>query len=203
MCNHHQNDPEALAAMPTWRESIAWSLDAPLSTEVAAAPTDVWPKRPGVVVRADGDRRVLDVMTWGVPFTMPGKKPGTTITKAVTNVRNLTSPFWKSMLTSPIQRCLVPFTRFAEPKAGAGREEYWFSVTGRPVAAFAGIWRASDAGNVYAFLTCAPNALMAPLHPKAMPVILAEEDYDRWLTADYDGACALATPYPSQLMSVE
>lgn len=35
-----------------------------------------------------------------------------------------------------------------------------------------------------------------------MPMILARDDYERWLTADYDDACALAAPFPSQLMSV-
>src|SRR3546814_1757253 len=76
------------------------------------------------------------MLQWGVPRTIPGKRPGSMITKRVTNVRNLASPFWRSMLSKPEQRCLVPFTRFAEPKPNAGREEIWFSVTGTPVAAF-------------------------------------------------------------------
>jgi len=141
-------------------------------------------------------------MTWGVPRTMPGKRPGSTVTKHVTNVRNLTSPFWRSMLADPGRRCLVPFSEFAEPKIGQGREEWWFTVNDAPVSCFAGIWRPSSSGNVYAFLTCAANPLVAPLHPKAMPVILHPEDYETWLTADYAGACALAQPFPSQLMAV-
>lgn len=184
-----------MAELQTWREYIGWSLDD-------AIDTDVWPKREGLVARIDGDKRVMDRMTWGVPLTVPGKRPGTTIAKNVTNVRNLTSPFWRSMLSKPVQRCLVPFTAFAEPKIGQGRAEHWFTVTGEPVAAFAGIWRPSEAGNVYAFLTCEPNPLVAPLHPKAMPVILQPDDYETWLTTDYAGACALATPFPSQLMSI-
>lgn len=144
---------------------------------------------------------MLDTMIWGVPRTMPGKRPGTTVTKHVT----LTSPFWKSMLANPDRRCLVPFNRFAEPKPGKDAEtgrpaEYWFAVTDRPVAVFAGIWRPSEAGNVFAFLTCEPNPLVAPLHPKAMPVVLSEDAYDLWLSGSYDEACALAVP--SQLMAV-
>lgn len=34
--------------------------------------------------------------------------------RPVTNVRNLTSPFWRSALTTPANRCLVPVTAFAE-----------------------------------------------------------------------------------------
>jgi putative SOS response-associated peptidase YedK len=35
-----------------------------------------------------------------------------------------------------------------------------------------------------------------------MPVILHAEDYDRWLDGIYDDVCALAEPFPSQLMTV-
>ena len=36
-----------------------------------------------------------------------------------------------------------------------------------------------------------------------MPVILNEEDWDRWLDAPVEDALQLAVPYPSQLMRVE
>jgi len=50
--------------------------------------------------------------------------------------------------------------------------------------------------------TCEPTPLVAPIHPKAMPVILAPEDEDRWLRDPYATACELAQPFPSQLMAV-
>jgi putative SOS response-associated peptidase YedK len=196
MCNHYRNDPEARKSLASWREYIGYDL-SPHNLEVR---TDAWPKRPALVVRNDGDAKVLDVMSWGVPLTIPGKRPGTTITKHVTNVRNLKSPFWRSMLSKPEQRLLVPFSAFAEPKPNAGREEVWFGVAREPVSAFAGVWRPTDAGNVFAFLTCEPNPLVAPIHPKAMPVILHPDDYERWLAGD--DAETLATPFPSQLMSI-
>ena len=156
-----------------------------------------------MVARVEDGQKILDSIAWGVPFTTAGKRPGTTITKRVTNGRNLSSPFWRSMLNNPAQRCLVPFSSFAEPKPNAGREECWFKVTDAPVAAFAGIWRQSVEGKVFAFVTCEPNPLVAPIHPKAMPVILHPEDYDRWLTVPYDEVCSLVTPFPSQLMSMD
>jgi putative SOS response-associated peptidase YedK len=199
MCNHYQAHPEAIQ---TWAEWAGYRLPV----ERVATP-DQWPKRPAMVARIDSGTKMLDTMIWGVPRTMPGKRPGTTITKHVTNVRNLSSPFWKSMLANPERRCLVPFTRFAEPKPGKDAEigrpaEHWFTIADRPVAAFAGIWRPSEAGNVFAFLTCEPNPLVAPLHPKAMPVVLGEDNYNRWLSGSYDEVCALAVPFPSQLMAV-
>jgi len=196
MCNHFANIPEQMAKLQTWREYVGWSLD----TIPDNVTTDVWPKRSALIARHEQGQTGVDVMSWGVPLTLPGKRPGTTITRHVTNVRNLASPFWRSILAKPAQRCLVPFTSFAEPKAGAGREEHWFTLKEQPVGAFAGIWRASEAGNVFAFLTCEPNPLVAPLHPKAMPVILLEHDYAAWLA----GADAekFARPYPSQLMAM-
>jgi putative SOS response-associated peptidase YedK len=104
------------------------------------------------------------------------------------------------MLTKPENRCLVPFTQFAEPKPNAGREEVWFSVNEAEVSAFAGIWRFTEEGPAYAFLTCEPNPLVAPIHPKAMPVILQPEDYGRWLAGEE--AETFAEPFPSQLMAI-
>lgn len=241
MCNHYHNIPGARHLLQTWREYISWSIDAAPAPDTAYA-DDVWPRREAAVVRhvakgaEDAGGAIIDQMIWGVPLALPGKRAGTTVTKFITNVRNLNSPFWRSMLAKPEQRCLVPFSSFAEPQIGAGRAEHWFSVKDRHVAAFAGVWRyvpapsqdmvaetlfdaptafeeapqeGDDKGagsmpqKVFAFLTCAPNPLVAPLHPKAMPVILHEADYQAWLTADWAASAALVTPFPSQLMAVE
>nr|WP_294851700.1 SOS response-associated peptidase family protein [uncultured Sphingomonas sp.] len=191
MCNHYRNHPELLS---TWREYIRWDLYDPLPQP------DIWPNRPATVVRMVAGKESPETMTWGIPIKMAGKRPGTTVTKHITNVRNLASSFWRPMLNHTAQRCLVPFNSFAEPVSG--RKEHWFSLPDQPVAAFAGIWRKNEAEHVFAFLTCEPNSLVAPLHPKAMPVILDPPDYRKWLTADFDEARTLVAPYPSQLMAI-
>jgi putative SOS response-associated peptidase YedK len=184
--------------IPTWREYAGDNLRQP-NEEYAS---DVWPKRSGLVVRREEAVTRTDVMLWGVPTKVKGAS-GKMLEKRVTNVRNLASPFWKSMLANPLQRCLVPFSTFAEPKMGQGREEWWFEIVDQPVAAFAGIWRPTEHGNCYAFLTCEPNSLVAPLHPKAMPVILDPADYEEWLSGDFASACSLAKPFLSERMTVQ
>jgi putative SOS response-associated peptidase YedK len=197
-------------------EDLARLFDArPLPLPFEGKP-DTYPKYEALVVRKEGGERVLDCMAWGIVRTLPGKgepgkggpgKSGKPVKKAITNVRNLDSPFWRSTLASPAQRCLVPFTSFAEPRPGKDPEtgrpaNWWFTVEGEECCAFAGIWRWSEDRARFAFLTCEPNPLVAPLHPKAMPVILQREDYDRWLDGEAADACSLALPFPSQLMRV-
>lgn len=164
---------------------------------------ELFPKRMAWVVREDAGHRRLDVMHWGINRTMTGAR-GQPIVKPITNVRNLSSPFWKSTIAKAEFRCLVPVTDFCEMAGEKGSmQQHWFSVPSRPIFAFAGIWRPTEVGNAFAFLTCEPNEVVKPIHPKAMPVVLHDEDFDGWLSGEYDTVCALASPYPSQLMAVD
>jgi putative SOS response-associated peptidase YedK len=159
-------------------------------------PPELFPKRLGWVVRKQNGSLILDVMTWGFPPPPKGRAP-------VTNVRNLSSPFWRSALANPQRRCLVPVTEFCEWEGEPGsKRERWFSLNDEPIFAFAGVWRPVEGDKAFAFLTCEPNPLVAPIHPKAMPVILDPVDYDRWLDGAVEDVCDLATPFPSQLMKV-
>ncbi len=117
-------------------------------------------------------------------FALRGRKTDT----GVTNIRNTKSPHWRRWLGVE-HRCVVPFTSFSEYDTlpDGKKEPVWFALNeDRPLAFFAGIWtewtsvRRLKEGettiDLYGFLTTEPNAVVKPVHPKAMPVILSEPD---------------------------
>ena len=52
--------------------------------------------------------------------------------------------------------------------------------------------------DLYGFLTTEPNAIVGPIHQKAMPAILRNQDeVETWLTAPWSEAKALQRPLPN------
>ncbi|MFZ4690548.1 MAG: SOS response-associated peptidase [Polymorphobacter sp.] len=181
---------------------IAQAMGIPFEADINLPPTDLFPKRPALVVRQAGGIRQGALLEWGFP-------PPAGVRGPVTNVRNLASPFWRSALANPERRCLIPATEFCEWEGEKGAKvARWFRVPSTPVFALAGIWRplAADllgqGGGCFAMLTCEPNALVGAVHPNAMPVILHPEEYENWLTAPLADVLPLAAPFPTQLMAM-
>jgi putative SOS response-associated peptidase YedK len=143
----------------------------------------VFPDYPAPIVRNAPDGvRELTMARWGMPspvFALKGRNsdPG------VTNVRNVASPHWRRWLGVE-SRCVVPFTSFSENEIlpNGSRPPVWFALDeSRPLEFFAGIWtrwtsvrkvkEGETTNDLFAFLTTDPNAIVKPIHPKAMPVI--------------------------------
>jgi putative SOS response-associated peptidase YedK len=133
----------------------------------------------------------------------------------VTNVRNVSSPHWRRWLGVE-NRCVVPFTSFAENelRPDGSRPPAWFALDeNRPLAFFAGIWtrwtsvrkvkEGETTNDLFAFLTTEPNAIVAPIHTKAMPVILrTQEEVDLWMTASGKDALMLQRPLPDNALRI-
>ena len=170
----------------------------------------IFPDQMAPVVRNTKAGRELAMMRWGFPSPpgVPGNRP-------VTNIRNTASAYWRAWMRSEF-RCLVPATSFCEYAAGKPAVPHWFALgLDRPLFAFAGLWRpwtglrgtkaapAEGKHELFAFLACEPNALVAPIHPKAMPVILTTaEACDTWLNAPPNEALALQRPLEDGLLRV-
>lgn len=176
---------------------------------------DIYPNYPAPVVRNAPDGvRELARLQWGMP-SPPAYVKGAD--RGVTNIRNAGSPHWRRWLR-PDSRCIVPFNSFAEPSPTRDEDgrtpNVWFALDdSRPLAFFAGIWtpwhgvrRVKDGPGdfeLYGFLTTVPNAVVGPVHPKAMPVILTTRDeIETWLTAPMQEALKLQRPLADDLLTI-
>jgi putative SOS response-associated peptidase YedK len=181
-----------------WEERQRGRNEPPQSAAVPLGETYPNYEAP-VIVDQDGSPAVRS-MRWGSP------PPPFVKSKApVTNVRNIDKGYWKAWLGRD-HRCLVPASSFSEFDQVA-RKPRWFRRRDGVPFFFAGIWRpwTGDRGTkarlnvgdhlLFSFLTTGANAVVAPIHPKAMPVLLLDGRAARtWLRGTQQEALALQRP---------
>jgi putative SOS response-associated peptidase YedK len=91
-------------------------------------------------------------------------------------------------------RALVPASGFYEWQSTAGRKQpYYFSPADGALLALGAVWE----NDSFSLITTEPNATLRNIHDR-MPVIIARDDYARWLAGD-DG---LLRPAPDDALKV-
>lgn len=193
--NGRQNSARAKAIcnlynVTTSQEALTRLVEGLTDRAGNLASGSVYPDQLAPIIRNGEGGRELVKARWGMPS--PPSVLRTARDPGVTNVRNLGSPHWRRWLGQG-HRCLVPVTSFSEPR-GKGKGVQWFApADAETTMFFAGIeirgWNSlrkvkdgETVDDLYAFLTCPPNAEVAPIHPKAMPVILTRsQDWRAWL----------------------
>lgn len=158
---------------------------------------EVYPGYPGLVV-AEGQVRA---MTWGFPLAMIGAKGRVLKPRPVNNARTdkLATPFWRHAFES--RRCLIPLSAWAEAEGPKGRmTRTWLSLPDQPLFAVAGVWRpTAEWGAAYAMVMTDTAGCDAEAVHSRMPVVLAPEDYPRWLGASPQEAFDLCRAWQGPL----
>ena len=171
----------------------------------------IFPDQMAPIIRAAAaGERELVMARWGMPG--PPQFGGAPIT----NIRNVASPHWRGWLGRK-NRCIVPATSFCEYLDTKPRKTpIWFALgEDRSLFAFAGLWTpwrgvrgpksapVDGVHELFGFLTTEANAIVAAVHPKAMPVILTTTaEVDQWLEAETVEALALQRPLADDALRI-
>lgn len=167
---------------------------------------NIAPTQPVAAVRRTADgRRELVLLRWGL---IPAWADDPAIGNRMINARGesvATKPAFRQAFQR--RRCLIVTDGFYEwQKTGTKKQPYYVHRRDDRPFAFAGLWehwsREAAAIQSCTIITTAPNAVMQPIHDR-MPVILAPDDYERWLDPRPLGDApwaALLRPYPAEAL---
>ncbi|HEV8066882.1 MAG TPA: SOS response-associated peptidase [Planctomycetaceae bacterium] len=167
---------------------------------------NIAPTQQIATVRQAGTHRELSMMLWGL---IPLWADTPEVDYSTINARGETvakKPTFRQSFAK--RRCLVVADGFYEWQKTNGRKQPFFihMKDDRPFA-FAGLWDCWKRGN-QAIESCSiivteANELVRPIHDR-MPVIMAHEDYARWLdpkNQDVQALQGLLRPYPAEEMT--
>ena len=167
----------------------------------------VAPGGPMAVVRMDQGRRHFALVRWGfIPSWVKEVKPG----KPLINARGETvaeKPSFRNAMKR--RRCLIPADGFYEWQGDTPGKKQPFFIH-RPdnsLFAFAGLWEhwmGADGSEIETavIITTAPNHEISQIYTR-MPMVIAPEDFETWLTGDLDRAMSLIRPAPDGYFKVE
>lgn len=165
MCGRFYIDDETAREI----EKIARKIDSK-----NAKTGDVHPSEPALVLRADSDSMVAEVLKWGYEIT----RKNTLIFNARSETVREKPMFCHDYET---YRCLIVANKFYEWKdiGGKKKEKYEFFVPGA-ILYLAGIYHKDPEGGRFTILTREAEGCMTGIHSR-MPLILRKEDMKVWL----------------------
>lgn len=161
-------------------ERIAGRIDRKL-----AATGDIYPSQPALILRADHQEMVSEVLKWG--YEAYGRKT------LIFNARSETvqeRPMFRYDFEK--RRCLVPAVKFYEwKKTGAKQKEKYEFFAPEGILYLAGIYHRDQTGDRFTILTREAEGCMTGVHHR-MPLILKKEDLESWLFSQTEAVKLLA-----------
>jgi putative SOS response-associated peptidase YedK len=171
---------------------------------------NIAPSQELLTIIQSGSEPAFEVMIWGLIPSWSREPAGLINARAETLEEK---PSFRESFTR--RRCLIPADGFFEwQRKGKTRQPYYFQMKDEAPFAFAGLWdRWRNPNDEFTFaapsaaitscsiITTTPNELLATIHDR-MPVILAQENYDRWLHEDTTTAelLEMLVPFPAEEM---
>lgn len=186
MCFHSKQSKDAQALESRFKAKVKNNLV--VQSEYYNGFT--FPKTP---VISNLDSNIIDNYTWGLISNWSTDKLNQQYTLNAKIETLNEKPSFKNNIKN---RCLVIADGFFEwqwldPK-GKQKQKYLISLSNNELFAFAGIWdewvdkKTGELVKSYSIITTEANELMAEIHnnKKRMPIILTEENENRWLNGD-------------------
>ena len=157
---------------------------------------NVAPTTPIYILRQDGERRIVETMTWGL---VPSWSKDKTRSASMINARSETiaeKPSFRNLVSK--HRCIIPIQGFYEWEILASdtkrpkKQAHYIWRTDERVMTLAGLWTSwkqpdSQILRSCTIITIDANSKLAPIHHR-MPVILDGNAMESWLNE--------ATPEP-------
>lgn len=187
------------------RIAAQFGLDnfAPTEPEFYTPRFNVSPTERIVVIPTSDMQREARRMRWGL---IPRWAKDASIGARLINARSEsvdTKPAFREAFRR--RRCLIPADGFYEwLQTPRGKQPYRIMLSGGELFAFAGLWEGwrdaqGETVDSCCIITCEPNELAAKFHNR-MPVIIAAQDYETWLTGTSEQALPLLRAYPAEAM---
>lgn len=181
-------------------DAVARLFDARLSNDSTTAHgQNICPTQKVLTILSRAGQRHAGPMRWGfLPHWYKSETDGPSLINARAETIATKPAFAAAVRT---RRCLIPVTGFYEwtKDADGARMPWYIYPPDGGVLAFAGVWQvwaqAETRHATCAIVTCAANDSLSALHHR-MPVILAPQDWPKWLGEDGHGAAPLMRPAP-------